>query len=524
MARFEVPGAIFEVFLLQKRKDTGFLMAQFSAIGSTRCLCIVLAFLAIAWDAGAGLLRGGKLQLEQPPLLVQTEAKSLAELREEAARIEAQGGKVTVMVPPGALVVTGAVPAGLAVARGETPTRQGASSLERAVLAGWSARSVPEGESPKLFDPVNPPRSEAFPSPWGGASSRATRGALDDQNFPSSHLVGTVAVGVIFPDSFGGTEPSTEDWTGLEIPTALNEIIDGLHWWASVEPRADLTFILEERRLLTPYEPINRPAGAGQGEHVWINGLMSQLGFGGGFNGVRAYVHDLRQRLGADWGTSIFLVDSSNDADNAFPGGRLYAFTYIGGPYIIATNGNGAWGRENLDATIAHELGHVFYALDEYAGACRCTDFGGRSYNVPNVNCVECPGDQVSCIMRGGTSPFASESICVHTRRMLGWEQMPTVAATVFPDILELGVTVSNLGLEREVALVAAVEIGGAFYFYPSWLQAPQLLQFTMPTPLEEASVALETLGFPIQGTWHVALLDPWGYPIAYDATPFAKL
>jgi len=190
----------------------------------------------------------------------------------------------------------------------------------------------------------------------------------------SEYLIGSVAVGVIFLESDGTIDVSTEDWIAEEESDVINEIKTGLDWWANQNPSAHVSFSYEiHYRVPTSYEPINRPAFPDQ--ELWISEAMSYLGFSDAFffEQVRDYVNDLRDRLDTDWAFTIFIIDSSNDPDGCFDGpqsGRYwFAYACLGGPFFVMTYDNDGWHIFNMDKVTAHETGHIFYATDEYNGA-----------------------------------------------------------------------------------------------------------------------------------------------------------
>jgi PKD repeat protein len=152
-----------------------------------------------------------------------------------------------------------------------------------------------------------------------------------------------------------------------------SEIQAALDWWSAENPSADVTFTVDwNYRVPTSYEPINRPH-TDQG--LWIHEAMSYLGYTGVnyFTQVEGYVNALRNSTGTDWAFAMFIVDSSNDADGGFAdstsgGWKYFAYAYIGGPFLVMTYDNYNWGIGNMDRVTAHEMGHIFYATDEYDG------------------------------------------------------------------------------------------------------------------------------------------------------------
>lgn len=202
----------------------------------------------------------------------------------------------------------------------------------------------------------------------------------------SEYFIGSVAVGVIFLESNGAIDPSAEDWTSGEESQVSSGIQVALNWWSSQEPSASVSFTQTiNHKVPTSYEPINRPH---TDQDLWISEAMTYLGYPGGsyFTQVRDYINDLRTIAGTDWAFAMFIVDSSNDPDGSFTdttphGWHWFAYAYIGGPFLVMTYDNDGWGISNMDKVTAHEMGHIFYATDEYDGE---TEYSGY-LNVADV-------------------------------------------------------------------------------------------------------------------------------------------
>ncbi len=239
----------------------------------------------------------------------------------------------------------------------------------------------------------------------------------------SEFMTGSVAVGIVLVESNGSTDPSTEDWTDDEKQLVFSEIVAALNWWTEREPRAKLSFVYDDHfstPLPTSVEPITRPYAHQQ---YWINDAMSALGYGTSsyFSRVRNYNNTLRETYQTDWAFTIFVVDSSVDSDNRFSD-SFFAYAYLGGPFMVMTSGNNGYGAYNIDAVAAHEIGHIFYALDQYATAYRhCTNRSGY-LNVENQNSQYggCASN-VTSIMRGQTNPYQSQSIDPYATGQIGW-------------------------------------------------------------------------------------------------------
>jgi hypothetical protein len=250
----------------------------------------------------------------------------------------------------------------------------------------------------------------------------------------SEFMLGTVAVGVILPESDGTIDPNSEDWTQTEMDQVTSEIIGGLNWYVLKADWRDLTFYtVFNYQVPTGYEPITRPSSD---EALWDNQCFTAMGYGNAYPGY-PYVIALRDSIGTDWGTCIFVVDSSNDADGMFTDGR-FGYSYLGGPKTTMTYKNDGWGIANMDAVTAHEVGHSFYALDEYYEAGHgCTETSGYQA-IQNQNSMYpnggggCALNILYCIMRSGTLGMAR--VCLYSKGQLGWNDTDVDS---IPDILD---------------------------------------------------------------------------------------
>jgi hypothetical protein len=246
----------------------------------------------------------------------------------------------------------------------------------------------------------------------------------------SEYMIGDVAVGVIFLESNGSIDTDTEDWTTTEEYNAISEIQSSLNWWVARDPKAKLTFTYDiQYRVPTSYEPIARPANPSgtNGESLWIADAMSNLGytkFQTYFDNVYGYENSIRKLDNADWAFTIFVIDSSNDSDGRFADNYI-AYSYLGGPFIVENYKNDGYGISNMDAVVAHETGHIFYALDQYTSAnSSCTETSGY-LGIQNQNSAyPSPGaclSNVDSIMRGGISGYANGLIDAYARQQVGW-------------------------------------------------------------------------------------------------------
>ncbi len=182
------------------------------------------------------------------------------------------------------------------------------------------------------------------------------------------------------------------------------------------------------------YEPIRMNVKVGWNGHpvlsdaAWRWQAMSRLGFA--HNGASdtpypetLYADRIRRQDDADWAFVLYVVDSLHDKDGMFRN-KVVAYTAdLFGPYSMLTYDNDGYGFANFDAVLAHEMGHVFGALDEYApptpGYPSTGDLTSGYLGVRNGNAVSGRHDATmpaSCADRDETlNAFASGALCPST-------------------------------------------------------------------------------------------------------------
>lgn len=231
----------------------------------------------------------------------------------------------------------------------------------------------------------------------------------------SEYLIGKVAVGIVFLESNGSIDASTETWTYSRQIEALGEIQNGLSILAGSNPDAHISFVYDVNYFVpTSYEPINHPYSY---QAYWISQTMTFLGYPGTFyfTQVRDYMNDLRETLKTDWSYAIFVVDSYNDADGKFTDGYS-AYAYLGGPFLVMTYDNDGYGIGNMDWVTAHETAHIFYATDEYDNV---LEYSGYLNSTDTKYTTDCLMGQPL----GWPFPLPW-GICANTRTQLGWRDL----------------------------------------------------------------------------------------------------
>jgi hypothetical protein len=232
------------------------------------------------------------------------------------------------------------------------------------------------------------------------ADAGLTAVGLNADDFTSDYMIGNVVVSVIFPESNGAQDASIENWDVGRQTQVLSEIMAGLDFWTQQNPRSPVNFTVISQTVATKYEPVTR---AYYDEALWIPDVMSKLGYTGSrFASTKAYVNALRNQYNADWGYVVFVVDSQVDTNGKFADG-YFAYAYLGGPFLVMTYDNNGYGISNMDVVFAHETGHIFHALDQYAGASSPSDYSrGYRVTINGNHQYSSTANTPDSIMRGG--------------------------------------------------------------------------------------------------------------------------
>jgi hypothetical protein len=284
--------------------------------------------------------------------------------------------------------------------------------------------------------------------PMVGAPAEVTSRGIN-QN--SEFMIGTVLINVVFPESAG----SGEDWTDDEISNAVRDVYLGLSLFQQKAHWVELNFIVnyeEYRRVPVGIEPIMTNFYDGS-DLIWISDAMRFLGYEpGGYHPIVA-VHALnnatRNVFKTDWVFTVFIADQSahHDPEPPYPdpgcwGGAGYtAYAFLGGPYMVVPYpgcrlGYGVGFGQLFD----HEMGHIFWALDEYQSANVPCSFSSGYLDVENGNSYaillgqqEPCGDGLECVMASASFPDCP--VCPYTMGQIG---LADVDENSIPDIYEV--------------------------------------------------------------------------------------
>lgn len=244
------------------------------------------------------------------------------------------------------------------------------------VSAGTSAQQSADAATPLLGDALLPPQ----PPSTASVATDPTPGLYQ----PSAFLAGKVAVRLIFVESNGHYEPSVKNWSPTQLTDVQNQVSAALSWWAAQLPNAHLQFDLTSQVVPSGYEPVLHGLST---ESQWVGDAFTSMGIAASNYFDQAYAADeaLRRERGADWAANIFVANSAGTPDGRFADGH-FAYAYINGPFMVITSDVGPYGIRQMAPVVAHEFGHIFGALDQYAAAgVSCTQKSGY-LSVPNTN------------------------------------------------------------------------------------------------------------------------------------------
>jgi hypothetical protein len=382
---------------------------------------LVFAFLWIfsvpAWAANSA---SNVDRADEAHVLVLTPGLEGKELADFLDRLEAKGLEIPVAVAGTGCIVIDSPEARIALA-GETAI----SSLHRsAVPADSQTRSVAGRGLLTYWNRKLEARSDAGPFPKDHSSSSTEspaveicsgavtleeairrRGVSSRCSAPSGsgriHFAsGKTIVNLILPESEGPA--SIQDWTPAQIEDIEAELVRALAWW-NLKTGREVSFVLVSHGAVgTSYEAGLLNAGD---EELYLADCMQSLGYDGecGYAELDQFNEAVREEYRGQWSFTQVVLHA-----NEFVGGGMLAYAYLGGPHTVALSGNGYLGTRRLDRVIAHEIGHIFQALDEYQQACDCTQRSGY-LNERNGNCVACPVQIGKCVMRAGNEYSEAE-------------------------------------------------------------------------------------------------------------------
>jgi len=313
-------------------------------------------------------------------------------------------------------------------------------------------------------------------------------GTLDEDPRPglwetSEYMIGKVGVYIIFVESNGELDLNLYNWDETSINWAKNGIYMALNWWKSQYPfrNPKLEFYVNVETVIgyTKYEPMLRPL---EDHELWVTDVLKRLGCGNGFTHYeigKSCAHTIRQNWKMDWAFIIFVVNSGVGMPSW---SNIRAFAYRNGPYMVLPFG---WfyhlmfeGTEGLARVVAHEIGHIFGATDEYDGK---PERSGYLYELDT--------DGSGCVMDSPNKWCISRG----TMRQIGWVDDNYNG---YPDILENKPSILLLNSTSPVTDADEIVIEGVFKLEPYPCRRPGCRPVTInrvvPTNATGVLIALE--------------------------------
>lgn len=245
-------------------------------------------------------------------------------------------------------------------------------------------------------------------------------------------FLGSTTVTAVFFESNGVGDVSTEDWTLEQIEETKAKVETGVRWWgetlAQLNSVHTLDFVFDftfaDNPVETVFEPIERISNDFT---LWGSEFLIQAGYSTTpltfadhmveFNHAQRVQHD------TDWAFTIFVANSAQDENDSWAVGGDFerAFAFPQQKFMVVPSGRPA-------STVAHETGHMFWALDEYAGGGSAAQSRGY-YLTPNENAADNP-PQVDSIMAdeaGVPGSLLENAYAAHVSSpsslaMIGWQ------------------------------------------------------------------------------------------------------
>ena len=243
-------------------------------------------------------------------------------------------------------------------------------------------------------------------------------------NLTTAFMAGTCYVKVVLLESSENSE-NIYDWLPEQIESVKNQTALATYWWEEMYAKqgylGNLEFVLDFEKADNPYVIDYEPTEHTSNTYTWFQNYFNSQGASGNFiTAGTKYANTLRETNGTDWAFTLFVANGS-----LFDGGGS-GYAFLGGPFLNVTYSNGGYGISRLKEVIAHEMGHIFNAEDEYAGSGGSYNSVSGYYGTQNTNAAndrpESAGAQEASIMLAMREPFANLTSPASTLAQLGWQ------------------------------------------------------------------------------------------------------
>ncbi|MCL2711478.1 MAG: fibronectin type III domain-containing protein, partial [Planctomycetaceae bacterium] len=332
------------------------------------------------------------------------------------------------------------------------------------------------------FDPTNLPLSLGHDALLWDRPEAGVRDAGDamiagaphgtNASYGSEYMIGSVWVTLVLLESNGAIDANQTNWSSTQIDQVKAGIREGLDWWEDMFDKHNpgsqiqLTFTINYTHANTPfetsYEPIMRPSAD---ESHWAGEFLVSQGYTGDYStkqshlaNMRQFNHDQRIANDTDWAFTVLMVNSRTPENVRLNAGcftdNKFAYAWVGGPLTVMTYDNNGWGISRMNMVLAHEVGHIFYAMDEYSGA-NDYDFYRGYYNTQNTNAYEghpAPSTRVPSIMAESdlqTTAYNNLTSSPSSLETIGWRDLN---GNGIIDVLDVPLTLTSTSGNHSVA------------------------------------------------------------------------
>ncbi|MBI4720434.1 MAG: hypothetical protein HY770_04275, partial [Chitinivibrionia bacterium] len=311
-----------------------------------------------------------------------------------------------------------------------------------------------------------------------GPDGTEAEGAVVRRFYQNSEmLLGRIVVNIITPESSFWW--NTENWTEERLSSAEQGATAALLSYQQQFPYASINFIVRwNMKVPTYYEPIQTEID----DHGdWINDVLRRINGKYYYPSEPPYVvvdklnRDRLKYYNADWVFTVFICSAFRDADHAFLR-ELTTVSYgmFGGPYLVCPFPAGNYyfhpdESYRLAVYLQHEIGHIFWALDEdlYAkGDCHNRSGYLNLENKNKIDRIIMGGPANTCDFDIGPCAMQSTygTVCEYTAAHMGFCDLDENA---IPDVFDSPPVVEFAGGVAETVVVDTFTIRGKVISVP---------------------------------------------------------